>query len=168
MRGNWRFAAARLRNSGEYAIIVVKMLWFLGDSVDSRLLKDNLCRTRRSMFLGDSVDSRLAQDSNFVGWHEGFWGIVWTAGLVQVIHAEKLWQFLGDSVDSRLSSTIMSLKSILRFWGIVWTAGIWSTNSIKSSKTGFWGIVWTAGASVQRCERFCVQRFWGIVWTAGS
>ena len=58
MRGNWRFAAARLRNSGEYAIIVVKMLWFLGDSVDSRRVDDGNRLGIVVLFLGDSVDSR--------------------------------------------------------------------------------------------------------------
>jgi len=93
MRGNWRFAAARLRNSGKYAIIAVEMLWFLGDSVDSRHERMELLRKVLS----------------------GFWGIVWTAGQPMELALWQHWlRFLGDSVDSRRAQ---------KFWGIVWTTG---------------------------------------------
>ena len=125
MRGNWRFAAARLRNSGEYAIIVVKMLWFLGDSVDSRHSGSMTLAPSRPRFLGDSVDSRLKLQREFVRNPKPFLG-----DSVDSRHGDfrfRLYSakpFLGDSVDSRLNQNELSILAPHSFWGIVWTAGL--------------------------------------------
>ena len=75
------------------------------------------------MFLGDSVDSRLVGQNLRKSEIQRFWGIVWTAGRLpfQVLGVQIA--FLGDSVDSRLRNHPPHLCQMISFWGIVWTAG---------------------------------------------
>jgi len=137
------------------------------------------------------VDSRRSRRLPVSVKANGFWGIVWTAGLsvplAQLVMPLAFlgdsvdsrqttvkstrytcFQFLGDSVDSRRGNrSAKSDQNGSGFWGIVWTAGEKPLHKTATSWAGFWGIVWTAGCVTLFPEVVRRESFWGIVWTAG-
>ena len=127
-------------------IAALSAVWFLGDSVDSRL---------RLRLVGSSV-------------LVGFWGIVWTAGAKSSPQISFAFSFLGDSVDSRPLKRSDDNSSANWFLGDSVDSRRLRRNVLQPSSCRFLGDSVDSRQRTITLTGLCWSRFWGIVWTAGA